>query len=190
LFQPQLIADCINGNQKAQRELYLACYQILIKVAKRYVKNEDNVMEIVTNSYLKILKNLSKINNEQSTEAWVKRIGINTAIDFYRSQKTYNAHIKLNAEYSYNAIENLHVDFNTIDKNLEANYIYDIINNLPDNTREVINLYAIDGYNHKDIAQMLQISEETSRWHVFRARKLITEKLKEIELNNTYLNKG
>jgi RNA polymerase sigma factor (sigma-70 family) len=105
-----------------------------------------------------------------------------TAIDFYRSKKKYNETIKLNAEYSYNAIENLHVDYNTVDKNLEANYIYTIMKNLPDTTREVINMFAIDGYNHKEIAETLNITEEGSRWHVFKARKLITEKLKEIEL--------
>jgi hypothetical protein len=76
LLTAQLIQDCKNGDRIAQRDLYLWCYPMLIRIGKRYAKNEENVLEIVTNSYLKILKNLSNIVDELNTEAWVKKIGV------------------------------------------------------------------------------------------------------------------
>jgi RNA polymerase sigma factor (sigma-70 family) len=174
-----IIQGCLANDRRCQRELYELVYPMLIKIGKRYTTNEEDAVEIVTNSYLKIIKNLASIDEKMIVEAWVRRIGINTAIDYYRSQKKYHANVKLNAEYSYNAIENLHVDFNSVDKDLEAKHIYTFIQELPPLTREAINLFAIDGYSHVEISEMLEITQEMSRWHVYKARKLLSEKLEQ-----------
>jgi RNA polymerase sigma factor (sigma-70 family) len=179
MIDSTLIHGCLSNDRKSQRELYELVYPILIKVSKRYTHNDEDAVEIVTNSYLKILSHLQSINDTMIIEAWVRRIGINTAIDYYRRNKKYGEKVKLNAEYSYNAIENIHVDFNNIDKELDAKHIYIIIQNLPDITREAINLFAIDGFNHQEIGDMLGISNEMSRWHVHKARKIIAEQLEQ-----------
>jgi RNA polymerase sigma factor (sigma-70 family) len=181
----ELIKGCLANDRKSQRELYELVYPLLIKVGKRYTTNQEDAVEIVTNSYMKILKNLEAINDVMMVEAWIRKIGVNTAIDYYRSKKKYHEKIKLNAEYSYNAIENLHVDFNSIDKDLDAQHIYTFIQDLPNVTRECLNLFAIDGFNHQEISDMLQITSEMSRWHVHKARKILTEKIE--QYNNDYL---
>jgi RNA polymerase sigma factor (sigma-70 family) len=163
--------------------LYEALYPMLIKIAFRYAENEEDAVEIVTKSYLKILNNLTDLQVANVQEAWVRRVGINTAIDFYRAQKKYKATIKLNATYSYNALENISIDVNSIDKSMEAEYIVKILAQLPPITKEVMNMYAIDGYNHQEIAETLGITYEMSRWHLHKARKLVTEKLQEEKLN-------
>jgi RNA polymerase sigma factor (sigma-70 family) len=186
MFSQELIMGCQSNDRRCQRELYEIVYPFLIKIGKRYTTNEEDAVEIVTNSYMKILKNLDAVDTKDIVEAWVRRIGINTAIDYYRSKKKYREKIKLNAEYSYNAIENLHVDFNSIDKELDTNYIYTIINELPPTTKEALNLFAIDGYSHNEISEMLQITTEMSRWHVHKARKFIAEKLEQYNNQTIY----
>jgi RNA polymerase sigma factor (sigma-70 family) len=179
VISQQLIQGCLANDRRSQRELYELLYPILIRVGKRYTHNEEDAIEIVTNSYMKVIKNLQDVNDKMIVEAWVRRIGINTAIDYYRSKKKYRENIKLNAEYSYNAIENLHVDFNSVDKDLDAQHIYKFLQELPPITKEAINLFAIDGYSHTEISDMLEISQEMSRWHVHKARKLLSEKLEQ-----------
>jgi RNA polymerase sigma factor (sigma-70 family) len=179
MIDSTIIAGCLSNDRISQRKLYELVYPILIKVGKRYTHNEEDAVEIVTNSYLKILANLSNINDAMIIEAWVRRIGINTAIDYYRRNKKYGEKVKLNAEYSYNAIENVHIDLNNIDKELDAKHIYVLIKNLPDVTREAINLFAIDGFNHQEISDILGISNEMSRWHVHKARKILAEQLEQ-----------
>ncbi|MFM2386811.1 MAG: hypothetical protein RL660_1568 [Bacteroidota bacterium] len=177
MFTEALISGCLKSDRRCQRDLYMLCHPILYRVALRYTKDSEEAMEVVTNAYLKVLKNLGQVNQESNTEAWVRKIGVNTAIDYYRSKRKYSTTIKLDSDLSYNAMENLHIDSNTIDKHLEASYIVDILKRLPDHTREVMNLYAIDGFSHKEIGNLLGISEETSRWHLHKARKLVVVEL-------------
>jgi RNA polymerase sigma factor (sigma-70 family) len=186
LISSDIIQGCLSNDRKAQRELYELVYPILIKIGKRYTYNAEDAVEIVTNSYMKIIKNLGTIDELQIVEAWIRKIGVNTAIDFYRSKKKYHQAIKLNAEYSYNAIENLHVDFNSVDKDLEAKHIYTILDALPPITKEAINLFAIDGFSHQEIAELLGITAEMSRWHVHKARKIISIKLEQYNNNSIF----
>jgi RNA polymerase sigma factor (sigma-70 family) len=179
LISAEIVDGCLRADRRCQRELYVLCHSILFRVAKRYTTNDEDATEVVTSSYLKILKHVKELTKQTNPEAWIKRVGVNTAIDAYRSHRRYTQRVKLEADYSTgNMLDYLHVDENTADKHLDAQYIMDILAKLPDHTREVMNLYAIDGYGHKEIASMLQVTEETSRWHVHKARKFVTEELK------------
>jgi RNA polymerase sigma factor (sigma-70 family) len=177
-IESHIIDGCLQNDRRAQQMLYKQCYAYLLGVAKRYMGQEDEVMEVITESFLKILKHINSINDQPHPEAWIRRVAINTALDIIRSRKRYYSNIKLQNDESYNALENLYIETDTIDKSLDTKYIYNIIQNLPELTREVINLFAIDGFNHKEISEILRIKEELSRWHVFKARKLIAEKIK------------
>jgi RNA polymerase sigma factor (sigma-70 family) len=179
LISAEIVDGCLRSDRTSQRELYVLCHSILFRVAKRYTTNDEDATEVVTSSYLKILKHIKELPKQGNAEAWIRRVGVNTAIDAYRSHKRYTQRIKLEADYATgNMMENLHVDENTADQHLDAQYIIAILAKLPDHTREVMNLYAIDGYGHREIAELLKITEETSRWHVFKARKFVTEELK------------
>jgi RNA polymerase sigma factor (sigma-70 family) len=184
LITDELILQCIQGHQVALRHLYEHCYPTLIKIGNRYAKDKEQAIEIVTNSYLKIVNKLGTINQTMNIGAWIHKVGVNTAIDSYRVQKKYHEKVKLSAEYSYDISESIYIDTNSIDKHLESKYIIDLIQQLPELTRQVLNLYALDGYNHRDIAELLSISEEASRWHLFKARKLMLEKLQNQPTHN------
>jgi RNA polymerase sigma factor (sigma-70 family) len=179
LFTTEIIEGCIANDRRSQRLLYEAVYPILIRVGYRYFKNEDEVMEVVTNSYLKIIKNIKQVNNAMQPEAWVHRIGVNTAIDVYRSKKTYQSNVKLEASFEEHAMDYMMVDTNSIDKELNSRHIVQMIQELPDLTREVLNLFAIDGFGHTEICEMLGISNEMSRWHLYKGRKIMAEKLEQ-----------
>ncbi len=177
LVSEQIITGCLNKDRKAQRELYELCYSYMVGIAKRYMPNEDEVMEVITESFLKIIKRVEIINEQDSPIAWIRRVTINTAIDLIRSRKKYFQNTKFQNNEQYNQFEHVYVELNTIDKTLDANYIQNIIQQLPDISREVLNLFAIDGFSHKEIGEILKITEEQSRWHVFKARKIVAEKI-------------
>ncbi len=175
----ELIQGCQAQDRKSQRVLYETLYPVFIRIAYRYAKNEEDAVEIVTKSYLKVIDNLGQMQQVAVLDAWLRKIAINTAIDFYRAQKRYQSIIKFTTSDTYNPLENLSVNYNTIEQDLEAEYIVTMVSQLPDVTREVLNLFAIDGYSHAEVSEMLSITQEMSRWHLHKARKLMTEKLEE-----------
>lgn len=179
MLSKEIIEGCINGAIKAQRELYTYCYPMLYKIALRYTHDDFEAVEVVTDAYLKILKNVSQFNEHVAIDAWIRRIGINTAIDKIRANKKYKDAVRFNASESYDAFENIYVDTSNAQHDLEAEAIVDMLKTLPDFTKEILNLFAIDGYSHKEISELLQITEELSRWHVFKGRKLMQEKTNE-----------
>ncbi len=177
MLNEELIKNCIAKDRKAQRELYEFCYPILARVAFRYHDNEEDKQEIINESFIKVINNVDKISQlTQSVEAWIHRIGVNTAIDLYRSSKKYNEHIKLNSSFVSEKERDVIIEEH-FDENIDAKYIIQVLNELPTVTKEVMNLFAIDGFSHKEIAEQLNISEELSRWHVHKGRKIIKEKL-------------
>lgn len=159
----------------------------MLKVCKRYTINEDEAVDSMNTSFLKILNNLSGLKEITTLPAWVKQITVNTSIDFYRSRKKYNERNRFTIDNEFSTVGNNHTNLDFTESKMDSAQIFKMIQQLPDTTREVLNLFAIDGYSHKEVAEMLQISEENSRWHLHKARKLMTEKLEQnhYTLNNT-----
>ena len=147
----QLIKKVEKQDRKAQIELYRLCFNDLMSIASRYNKNEDDCVSLINNCFLKIIDNLDKYNDSKPFQAWIRRIAINEVIDDYRKNKKR---------------KELFVDTEDIESN-EGDMLLD----LPKATRTVFSLIAIDGYSHKEIAERLNISLETSKWHMKEARK-------------------
>lgn len=185
MINEQVIAGCLQNDRKSQRLFYEYCFPIMMKVCKRYTINEDEAVEAMNASFLKILKNLSGLREIQTLPAWVKQVTVNTSIDFYRSKKKYNERNRFTIDTEYSNVQNTHFNFDFTESKMDSGQIFKMIQDLPDTTREVLNLFAIDGYSHKEVAGMLQISEEASRWHLHRARKLMAQKLEEQNMLNT-----
>jgi len=173
---PRLIKDCIKGKRRAQFEMYKLCYPILMGVCRRYRNNEDEVAAMVNSGFLKILNNLKKYSSSIPFEAWIRRIMINLLIDDYRKYKKEKEKT-FYAEPEVLVAEGRAVDFNDAEKYFDASHIESIINNLPAPACQVFNLFACDGYSHKEIAVKLGISEGTSKWYLSEARKMIREQL-------------
>lgn len=172
-----LIKDCIKGNRKSQNELYKLTYHYLMSICIRYTHNSDRAKETLNIGFFKILKYLGTYRTEEPFKPWIRKVMINTLIREYKKEKANN----LNLVY----VE----DYYDSEKYSELNYYMDKINSaqiyafialLPMASRQVFNLFFIDGYKHREIAEMMSISEGTSKWHLNSAR----EKLKEMIINS------
>jgi len=145
-----------------------------MSVGMRYKKDESESAAVVNTAFLKILKNLDKYNSKVPFQAWIKRIMINTVIDEFRKNRKVRELIEhTNFEDYYNH-DDL-VTMNVADLNFDAEELGNMIKRLPPVSQKVFNLFAIDGYSHKEIGIMMDISDGTSKWHLSFARKKLRE---------------
>lgn len=173
----ELLKQAFAFNRKAQLELYKLSYPILIAVARRYRKNEEDHLALVNNAFIKIIQNLNNFQ-EGNYFSWVKRIITNEIIDDFRRNKKYRNLFNQDLDVEFNQFTYADAEFEMNDSHL-----FNMVKKLPESTKVVFNLFAIDGFSHKEIGEMLGISEQTSKWHTKMARKKLKEQLK-MELNH------
>ena len=175
-IEKQLIAQCIQGDRKAQLRLYDQCYSYMMSICIRYCKDKHEAGSRLNMSFLKVLQHLGQFDHSGSFKAWVSKITLRSIIDEFRSQqKHYQQHVyygQLSQEMDWPSEEVNHLAEET-----DLDHLLAVINRLSPMDKQVFNLFAIDGYGHKEIANMLNISEGTSKWHVHEARKKIKEAL-------------
>lgn len=171
-IQPQLIALCIKQDRKAEYELYKLTYSYLMGICMRYSRDKDSASESLNMGFLKILKNLSTYKPEIPFKSWIRRVMVNTLIDEYRKNKREREKVTYVEEY-YDSSD--FSDVNEALSRINYNQLLAQINLLPEATKKVFNLFAIDGYSHKEIGEMLMISEGTSKWHLNAARQKLKE---------------
>ena len=166
----ELISGCSAKNRLAQKYLYKRLYSSMFGVAMRYSKDEDMAANIMNTAFLKVFKKIDSFNGEGHFEAWVRRIIVNTALDEIRKNKKHNNHLQIEE------IQEPSLQDSILDK-LKAEDLLKAIQQLPNTTRTVFNLYHIEGYKHHEIAVKLQIPEGTSKWHLSQGRKTLKKKL-------------
>ncbi len=172
-IQPALITSCIQGERRAEYELYKVTFSYFMSICIRYTHNQDRAKEVLNMGFYKILVNLKSYRPEEPFKPWARKIMINTLINEYKKEKHHSSGLTYIDTYYDNAD---YADLNDAARKIDADQIYSFIAKLPPASRQVFNLYFIDGYKHKEIAEMLNISEGTSKWHLNAAR----EKLKEM----------
>lgn len=165
----QLIVDCMSNDRSAQETLYKRYYGKMMGLCMRYVKNKDDAMSILNQGFLKVFQNLGNYAYNGPFDAWVYRIVYHAIIDQLRVK---HRDFKTN-EIDVNALE-VSVEANSI-QNLYIEDLMKLLDELPESTRVVFNLFAIEGYKHEEIADLLQISSGTSKWHVNAARTLLKD---------------
>lgn len=139
----------------------------MITICVRYTQNEADAVEVLNNGFLKVFKNIQRYDLGQAMlYTWIRTIVINSCLDFIKSQARIESHQKLN--------ETVVVDIpaEAISK-MKAAEILHLVRQLPPATQSVFNLFTMEGYNHKEIAKLLNISEGTSKWHLSEARKTL-----------------
>lgn len=181
-IQPQLIELCIKHDRKAEYELYKLSYSYLMSICMRYSKDRDTASEALNMGYLKILKNLETYKPEVPFKAWIGRVMVNTLIDEYRKNKKEREKVVYIEEYYDNSNFS---DVNEALSRINCEEIYEHINKLPEATKKVFNLFVIDGYSHKEIGDLLSISEGTSKWHLNAARQKLKEYIENSVLTRT-----
>lgn len=174
----QLIQKCNKNDTKAQAELYQLfagkLFSVCLKYCKNYAEAEDNLQD----AFVTIFNKISQYKHKGSFEGWLKRITINTALQRYRNQGVFEIIDDTN-------IEDVEVTVEDDDVTLE--FLLQIIQELPDRYRLVFNLYVLDGYSHKNIADMLDITIGTSKSNLARARKILKDKIEDYKTSlNTH----
>ena len=183
-IDPKLIKDCKRGKHKAQYELYRICFDHMIGICMRYHHNREDAIASLNMAFHRVLDQLDKFEKEVSFIGWVKTITVRTLINEFHKNKKYKENFLQVNEEEAPSIWN-HSEVDQVNDQIDAESLLTLLHQLPEAQRQVINLYAIDGYQHKDIASMLGIAEGTSRWLLAKAR----QKLKElIEQENNRLN--
>lgn len=177
LHQP-IIDQCKNNNAKAQMQLYNLYSQAMFLVALRYVKDKFIAEDVMQDAFIKGFKNIHNYKNEVAFGAWLKRIVINQSIDEIKKKKLEL--IALNEEVFKIENEN---DWQIESTSSKDEIVY-IINQLKEKYRLVLSLYLLEGYDHQEIATILNITENTSRTHLLRGKKILKEQLK----NKSYAN--
>jgi RNA polymerase sigma factor (sigma-70 family) len=173
-----LIKGCIEGDRNAQRKLYEYYYGKMMVICLRYCVNRDDAVEILNSGFLKIFNKIETYNPETGKfESWIKRIMINTAIDRYRKEIKKKQTIELDHAQQVNnpgnAIESMNVED-----------ILKAVQKLTPVYRTVFNLFVVEGYSHKEIAEKLNISEGASKSNLSKARRNLKKMLGDTYLYN------
>tara|TARA_B100000508_G_C11430644_1_gene263183 strand:- start:148 stop:684 length:537 start_codon:yes stop_codon:yes gene_type:complete len=174
-IQP-ILEDCKNSVRSAQEKLYQMYYPYAMTVALPYLDGEEEAMEVVNDGFMKVFRNLDQYQPNQPFKGWFRRILINTAIDYFRKNKSRQHHL----DTMDHATENW--DDSIIDT-ISADEILEEVQKLSPAYRMVFNLYALEGYNHREIAEKLHISEGTSKSNLAKARTKLKSVLQSMNLS-------
>jgi len=161
-----LANGCKQRDPRAQRALYQRYYRKMYAVCLRYTDSKEDAEDIFQEAFVKVFKGITAFRGVGSLEGWVRKIFIRTSIEYYRKRSRSVFNVNIEEAYDIGTKENLH-------SNINREEILKAIRELPTGYRTIFNLYAIEGYSHKEIAQMLGISEGTSKSQLFRAKKLL-----------------
>lgn len=168
-----LIERCVNGDARAQHELYRTMHATMMAICTRYERNRQDAVAMMNQGFLHILRGLEKKPAAVPFEPWARRIVINTVIDAFRRSKPRRENETLTDSVDDHAA----IDTNDYLREMEAEAFAELLRRLPPVTRQVFNLFAIDGCSHAEVAEMLDMSEGTSKWHVNHARTILRRAL-------------
>jgi len=170
--EKKVIELCIKGNRKAQYELYEAYSRRMMSVCLRYMGDYETAQDVLQNGFIRLFTNLENFQFNGSFDGWVRRIFVNTALEHLRKNDVLHSAADIELSQA-SLMQNEH----TVIDELSANDILKLINNLPPGFRTVFNMFAIEGYSHKEIAEKLGITESTSRSQFTRARQILQKKI-------------
>jgi len=164
----ELIKQCANNDRKAQKEIYQLFAGKLFSICLKYSKNKQEAQDNFQDGFIVIFDKIGQFNFKGSFEGWLKRVMINTVLLKYRKKNVLNI-------VTEDIPDEVIVDVD--DDEISLDFLLNLINELPDRYRLVFNLYALDGYSHKEISEMMQIAEGTSKSNLARARAILKQKI-------------
>jgi RNA polymerase sigma-70 factor (ECF subfamily) len=175
--EKELIELAVENNRHAQHQIYSKYAPKMLSVCRQYIKDIHQAEDIMITAFMKVFTNLKNFKHEGSFEGWIRRIMVNESISFIRVQKK----VKFLEDENFTEERG-----NNIESQFSVEDIQFLIDNLPDGYKMVFNLYCIEGYKHQEIAQMLGITEGTSKSQLSHARKMLqsnVSKLKNYEMS-------
>ncbi|WP_347219023.1 sigma-70 family RNA polymerase sigma factor [Chryseobacterium sp.] len=167
-MERELLLECQRNDRKAQRKVYEKMAGRLYSVCKRYLKNDEDIEEVLADTFYKIFTKIGQLQNPDTFEAWAKKIAVNECLQKLRTGKA----LFISLEDHFVGPSETPAEDISFEKD-----ILNLLNFLPEGCRAIFNLFAIEGYPHKEIASMLSISEGTSKSQLNFARKKLQELL-------------
>ncbi len=171
ITEKELREGCIAGRRDYQELLYRYYSPKMFGICLRYANDYHSAEDILQEGFIKIFNNVDRFRGDGSFEGWIKRIFINTAIEFYRKSSNHNGHAELEK------VNIKHIPEKALE-NLATEDLLKLVQQLSPGYRTVFNLYVIEGYSHKEIAKMMGISEGTSKSQLARARVILQKMIK------------
>ncbi len=178
MTEQQLIASCKRGDRIGQKELYNRFARKMMGVCYRYVNDKETAADLLQDGFVKVFQNLESYSGTGSFEGWIRKIFVNSALEYLRRSDVLREATDLD-----NTAELIQPESSVI-SSMTADELMQLVHELPTGFRTVFNLFAIEGYSHKEIGDMLDITESTSRSQYTRARQLLQKKINVLYLNN------
>lgn len=169
----KLIKSCAKGDINAQSIIYDKYKDSLFSISLKYCTTKEEAKDNLQDTFLDIFLNIKKYKHKGSFEGWMKRIAINKAIDRYKKSLKTNPIENFNIESEEILIDNI--------EEIPLEIILSFVQNLPNQYRLVFNLYELDNYSHKEIAELLSISTGTSKSNLFRAKKILKDNIEQYQ---------
>ena len=177
-----LVKKCKEGNALAQKAVYDRFSPKMLGVCLRYSSNKHEAEDILQDGFIKVFQKIDSYTGNGSFEGWVRRTIVNTCLDHIRKTKNLKLNVDIDTVgYLEPIAENVHSDLATQD-------LLQMVQSMPLGYKTVFNMFAIEGYSHKEIGQELKISENTSKTQYRKAKLYLQEKI--LELESSYLNSG
>lgn len=177
--EQQLISEAIANNRQAQQQLYSKYASKMLSVCRQYIKDIHHAEDVMITGFMKMFTNLKKFENKGSFEGWIKRIMIHECIDYLRIKKN---------NFNHAAIDDVIYSEEEDNYEMEGDFSIDdiqlLIDNLPEGYKMVFNLYIIEGYKHNEIADLLNISEGTSKSQLSHAKRMLQTQISELKNKN------
>lgn len=169
-----LLEGCIANQRKAQEGMYRQFYGFAMSIALRYSRDEHDAADILSNAFVKIFKSIKTFDSSKGNlHGWIKRIVINEGLDHMKSRQRFSEHVEVET------VEEPQIN-NGVLEQMGAEEIMELIQKLPPATHAVFVMYVVEGYNHREIGEKLNISEGTSKWHLSEARKTLQQQLQHL----------
>ncbi|HMU71254.1 MAG TPA: sigma-70 family RNA polymerase sigma factor [Ferruginibacter sp.] len=164
-----MLAGCIRNNAAAQEALYNRFSPRMLGVCYRFAKNREDAEDMLQEGFIKVFTQIHQYRNEGALEGWIRRIIVHTCINILKKNKKFSESVDIIHANS------IHIKEEVIPSIMQAKQVVECIRSLPIGYRTVLNLYAIEGYSHKEIAGMLDIEESTSRSQYTRAKAMLED---------------
>jgi RNA polymerase sigma factor (sigma-70 family) len=176
LSESEIIEGCLKENPAFQKALFDRYAGPMLGVCQRYARNTEDAEDILQESFIKVFRKIGQFKSEGSFEGWIRRVVVNTALKKYTTSR-YSKEFSVPELHENNAVINDAPAYT----HLTEKDLLVLINNLPDGYRLIFNLYVIEGYQHDEIAEMLNIQPGTSRSQLVKARMLLQKQLNELQ---------
>jgi len=171
--EQEIIEGCLKKDRIYEEYLYKRYYGMFLTICMRYAKDVQNAKQLLNDGFVRIFMSISKFRGEGSFEGWMRKIMVNTCLEYLKSSEFKKAAQTIHKEVMEEK-DGL-VAYNDAVSNIDANELIAMLQSLPTVTRTVFNLFAFEGYTHNEIAALLKMSTGTSHWHVHHARSILQQ---------------